>query len=44
MFFEKKNKFINIGLSNVETDYILMSVLFEDFKPIIKDIIQIETT
>ena len=42
-FFERNNEFINIGLSDVETDYILMSisVLFEDFKPIIKEIIQI---
>jgi hypothetical protein len=42
-FFERNHEFINIGLSDVKTDYILMSisVLFEDFKPIIKQIIQI---
>jgi hypothetical protein len=42
-FFERNNEFINIGLSDVESDYILMSisVLFEEFKPIIKQIIQI---
>lgn len=43
VFFERNNEFVNIGLTNIEYDNILMStsILFEYFKPIIKQIIQI---